>query len=84
MKELDAQSHFSPPNTFDSYVTNCFIERRQDDRGVRLFENVDGKPVIRLDGYAIVPIEKYRKMCLEVGKDPLTGLDIPREGATHD
>lgn len=42
-----------------SYITGCWIDVRNDG-GCPIFEiDQDGNAVIRLAGYAIIPLEKY-------------------------
>lgn len=49
-----------------SYIVNCFIDRRETDPSPSLFYQKDAESIIvRLNGYAIIPIEKYRKLTKE-------------------
>ena len=49
------------------YLYNCHIEPKDDEDGP-LFEHMGSYVVCRLDGYAIIPLEKYRT--LVEGDDP--------------
>ena len=52
-----------------SYVTNCYVKRRETDPSPYLFfQTPDGESLRpHLNGYAIIPIEEYRE---------LTGQDV--------
>ena len=50
-------------NQDNSYITNCLIIRRQDNSSDVLFsDNGDGSVNVYLNGYAIVPVEKYMEL----------------------
>ena len=42
-----------------SYITDCWIEVRNDGERPIFGIDQDGNAVIRLAGYAIIPLEKY-------------------------
>lgn len=43
-----------------SFIKNCIISAKENDT---LFaSNKDGQIIARLDGYAIIPVEEYKKM----------------------
>ena len=44
-----------------SVLTNCIIELRKDQKGP-MFTSCEDEVSFNLDGYAIVPVEKYRDM----------------------
>lgn len=49
-----------------SYVTNCFIKARSDEKEPYLFRHdgntMPGLMEVRLDRYAIIPIEEYEAL----------------------
>lgn len=53
-----------------SYVRNCILQRRDNDRSDQLFTIAhDGSHMVtKLDGYAIVPREHY-ELCLKLAQD---------------
>lgn len=55
--------HFSDKETCDeeSYVTNCIFETKEDEK-VNMFTCFKDETVsFKLDGYAIIPVDTYRK-----------------------
>ena len=47
----------------DSYVKNCYLEGRIPDSSKPLFtRKVNGEYVASLDGYAIIPLERYYEL----------------------
>jgi hypothetical protein len=58
------------------YLRNCLIKRREDDT-VSLFEfTPEGRILVRLDGYAIVPKEEYEGLAsLAHISGPVTASD---------
>lgn len=57
-----------------SYVTNCFIKYRDDDSNITLFDSREGRAVVRLDGYAILPLPDYLKLCEVAQINPIEFL----------
>lgn len=48
---------------FVSKLMNCTIIAREEDKNKNLFYGkIDGEILCSLDGYAIIPIEHYRKL----------------------
>lgn len=46
-----------------SYMHNCYLIPREKDRHRRLVINSDNNGVtVRLNGYAIIPLEEYAKL----------------------
>ncbi len=45
------------PEPIDSSITNCYVKSRGEEGFV--FQNGPDGPVIRIDGYAIIPIEEW-------------------------
>jgi len=45
----------------ESFVTNCLIRPRRSSL-MPLFEYSPDKIIVRLDSYAIIPIEEYNKL----------------------
>ncbi len=54
--------------TKDSYVRNCLLEPREGEKYLFLGRGEDDEIVARLDGYAVIPIERYLN---------LTGESLP-------
>ena len=54
-----------PKGATRSYITNCFIGPRPGENKV-LFEppgkDDTGDVIVRLDGYAVIPIEEYKRL----------------------
>jgi len=48
------------------YVHNCLLEPRGDDGGGLFVVSREGKVTPKLDGYAIIPVESYKKLQTEV------------------
>jgi hypothetical protein len=46
----------------DSYLTNCLVMPRDDQRGPMFDDTVCGVVRCRLDRYAIIPIEEYERL----------------------
>jgi len=48
----------------DSYLRNCIIKLNPKDSEecIALFEQIGDKIICRLDSYAIIPIEEYKKL----------------------
>ena len=45
-----------------SIITNCFIKPKKNEKNF-LFTNYGGeKFIVKLDGYAIIPLEEYNKL----------------------
>ena len=42
-----------------SYIWNCFVERRKDDPSTTVFSGDDKTITAHLNGYAIIPLERY-------------------------
>lgn len=59
-------------NQGNSYIKNSYIETRQGDNP---FKVVHGEQQIQLDGYAIIPIEKYRELENKIQDDADTVKD---------
>jgi len=52
-----------------SYITNCFVKIRQDEKADMLFRfEENGSATVKLDRYAIIPIEDYYTL-LDKGSD---------------
>jgi hypothetical protein len=46
-----------------SYVTNCYLQVRENETADYLFRFESGdRAVVKLDGYAIIPMEEYRRL----------------------
>jgi hypothetical protein len=46
-----------------SYITNCYLKRRDGDDSPYLFrDDQDGNIIVHLDGYAIVPADEYHDL----------------------
>lgn len=45
-----------------SFVHNCIIEKRHNDKARFLFSASDDTVTCSLNGYAIIPIEEYAKL----------------------
>ena len=48
-----------------SYLKNCFVMATKDQEGEMFTIHEDGAIIARLDGYAIIPIEQYRRLVEE-------------------
>ena len=49
--------------TQTSYVKNCFIKVRKDETNAHLiFADDKGNVVVKLDGYAIVPLDEWKRL----------------------
>lgn len=62
--DLQAQVEQWQQSAVKSYVTDCVISGRQDDGA--LFEQTNHGLIIRLNKYAIVPLEDYKKLQQEL------------------
>ena len=51
--------------SLESYVRNCQVYSRPKD-GKLFSEQADGDVIVRLDGYAIIPVEEFEKLKLGV------------------
>ena len=45
-----------------SYVHNCLIERRENEKAAILFYVEDSEIGVYLNGYAVIPLEKYKEL----------------------
>lgn len=45
-----------------SYLKDCFIKRREDEKFPLFVETADGVVIARLKGYAIVPLEEWNAL----------------------
>ena len=70
--EIDTMTPLRPckTNNKESYVTNCLIVLRDDDYDATLFDTIDNQVVVRLDSYAILPLDFYRELCHKAGMEP--------------
>lgn len=59
--EPAAQSQRSSIPSASSYVRHCYFQPRPTDETLFAFEE-DGRAVVRLDGYAIIPMERYHQL----------------------
>ena len=49
----------------ESYIKNCLVEPKEDEKGAIFCSNEKGEIIAHLDGYAIIPREKYEKLIKE-------------------
>ena len=56
-----AMENYSYEHYHKGYIHNCTIKRKDSDEGP-LFEIVNDHVIARLDGYAIIPMEEYRRL----------------------
>ncbi len=47
---------------YESYLLDCFVKCRPDEKAPALFTNDGEKVVCALRGYAIIPIEEYHEL----------------------
>jgi hypothetical protein len=51
-------------------LISCLLIPREGDEGPMFYQRKDETVVTNLEGYAILPLRDYRKLCVKVGDDP--------------
>ena len=52
-------------------LISCLLIPREGDEGPMFYQRKDETVVTNLEGYAILPLRDYRKLCVKVGDDPM-------------
>lgn len=65
-------------NKDGSYVHNCIINRRENEKAPRLFsKNIEDEGIVtQLNGYAIIPIEEYFELTGNIYDEILENIDL--------
>jgi len=52
-------------------LISCLLIPREGDEGPMFYQRKDETIVANLEGYAILPLRDYCKLCIKAGDDPM-------------